>query len=401
MSKPFAGLRVVDFTQVISGPFTTFQLASLGADVVKIEQPGGDQGRIMLAPTDQSRDAKMSALFSSVNAGKRSMTLNLKADGARAVIEKLVADADVVVENFKAGTMDKLGYGYEVMRAIKPDIVYCAISGFGQTGPRAGAAAYDPIVQAASGMMSVTGHPETGPTKVGFWVCDMSTGMNAAFAIAGALFKRNATGEGSCIDVSMLDTATSLMSPLLNLYMNFGVEPPLAGNGTPGTGGASTVYETQEGSVTVAAATTGQFLAMANELGLPAVATDARFQTREGRVEHSKDYRALVSPAFMHDTASNWQVRLAAIGVPASKNLSVAEVVVDAQVKPRGTMQPLDTPVGLEGAFAGVNLGFKIAKGGPEIPCPPPALGQHTNDILGELGYSAQAIADLRAAGVL
>lgn len=402
MSKPFAGLRVVDFTQVLSGPFATFQLAALGADVVKVEQPeAGDQGRTMLAPTVASRESGISAMFASVNAGKRSLTLNLKADGARDVVEKLVAGADVVVENFKAGTMDRLGYGYEVLKAINPQIVYCAISGFGQTGPRAGDAAYDPVVQAASGMMSVTGHPQTGPTKVGFWVCDMSTGINAAFAVAGALFRRSVSGEGSYIDVSMLDTATSMMSPLLSLYLNFGVEAPLTGNGTPGSGGSSTVYETQQGTITVAAATTGQFIVMAKELGLSAMAEDPRFQTREGRVEHAKDYRALLAPGFLQDTAINWQRRLAAIGVPASKNLSIPEVVADVQVKHRATVQPLDTPVGLEGPFSGVNLGFKLSHDGPEIPRPPPAVGQHSDEILGELGYSADAVGRLRSNGIV
>jgi crotonobetainyl-CoA:carnitine CoA-transferase CaiB-like acyl-CoA transferase len=340
-------------------------------------------------------------MFASVNAGKRSLTLNLKADGAREVVEKLVAGADVVVENFKAGTMDRLGYGYDALKEINPQIVYCAISGFGQTGPRAGDAAYDPVVQAMSGIMAVTGHPETGPTKVGFWVCDMSAGINAAFAISGALFRRGVSGEGSYIDVSMLDTATSLMSPLLNLYLNFGVEAPLTGNGTPGTGGASTVYETRQGTITVAAATTAQFFVLAKELGLPAMAEDPRFQTREGRAEHAMAYRALLAPEFMQDTAINWQRRLAEIGVPASKNLSIPEVLTDAQVTHRASVQPLDTPVGLEGPFSGVNLGFKLGQDGPEIPGPPAAVGQHSDEILGELGYSAEAVERLRSAGII
>ena len=402
MPKPFAGLRVVDFTQVISGPFTTFQLGALGADVIKVEQPeSGDQGRLMLAPRPEMREAKMSALFSSVNAGKRSLTLNLKAPQARDVVEKLVADADVVVENFKAGTMNKLGFGYETLRDVNPQLIYCAISGFGQTGPRAGAAAYDPVVQATSGMMSVTGHPESGPTKVGFWVCDMSTGMNAAFAIAGALFRRAQTGSGSYIDCSMLDTATSLMSPLFNLFLNFGIEAPLTGNGTPGAGGTSTVYETKEGTIPVAAATNGQFQAMARELGVPEAADDPRFASREKRVENGPAYRAAVGPAFMTDTATRWQSRLASVGVPASKNLSIPEVVDDEQVTHRETVQELATPVGLEGAFYGINLGFKLGEDGPSIPGPPPAVGQHTNEVLSELGYSQASIATLRDSGVV
>jgi crotonobetainyl-CoA:carnitine CoA-transferase CaiB-like acyl-CoA transferase len=402
MSKPFEGIRVVDFTQVIAGPYATYQLAAQGADVIKIEQPkGGDQGRYLLAPTAHSKSVGMSAMFTAVNCGKRSLTLDLKNPAAREVVEKLVTSADVFIENFKAGTMDRLGYGYAAMREIKPDLVYCSISGFGQTGPRSDAAAYDPVVQAVSGIMSVTGHPETGPTKVGFWVTDMAAGMNGAMAISAALFRREVGGDGAYIDVSMLDTAVSLMSPLMSLFLNYGVEPPLTGNGTPGTGGSSTVYDTQEGSITVAAATDGQFAVLSRELGLPELADDPRFRLREDRSANSEAYRALVAPAFQHDTASNWEQRLAAIGVPACKNLSVAEVVVDPQVQHRQTIQTMPPPRGMQGDFSAVNLGFKVDAGGPHIPGPPPALGEHTDEVLAELGYDEEKISALRESGAI
>ena len=402
MSKPFAGIRVVDFTQVISGPYATYQLAAQGADVIKIEQPkGGDQGRYLLSTSAYVKSIGMSALYTAVNGGKRSLTLDLKHPDARAVVEKLVASADVLVENFKAGTMDRLGYGYAAMREIKADLVYCSISGFGQTGPRSQAAAYDPVIQAASGIMSVTGHPQTGPTKVGFWVTDMAAGMNGAMAISAALFRRATSGEGAFIDVSMLDTAVSLMSPLMSLFLNYGIEAPLTGNGTPGTGGSSTVYDTQRGSITVAAATDGQAAALAKALGLPEVADDPRFRLREDRLQNTVLYRSLIAPAFEHDTASNWEQRLAAVGVPACKNLSVAEVAVDAQIQHRQSIQTLPAARGMQGDFSAINLGFKVNADGPHISGPPPALGQHSDEILAEFGYDEAQISALRASGAV
>ena len=402
MAKPFCGLRVVDFTQVISGPFATYQLAAMGADVVKVEQPkGGDQGRYMVAPTAQSKSVGMSALYTTVNGGKRSLTLDLKHPGAAAVVHTLVSAADVVVENFKAGTMKKLGFDYPALKQLKPDLVYCSISGFGQSGPRASAAAYDPVVQAASGMMAVTGHPESGPTKVGFWVSDMTAGLNAAFAIAGALFRRSCSGEGSYIDVSMLDTSVSMMSPLLSMFMNYGVEPPLTGNGSPGSGGTSTVYPTADGFLTVAAVTDAQFAKMALELGLPDVAIDPRFSSREDRIANGEAYRALVVPAFAKDSALSWQARLATVGVPACKNLTIPEVVGDAQLAHRNVFQSLPAPSGLEGPFTAVSLGFHLGQVGLSVGRPPPGIGEHSDAVLAEIGYDDAAILELRRDGVV
>ena len=402
MARAFAGIRVVDFTQVISGPYATYQLAAMGADVIKLEQPGtGDQGRVMVAPTAHAKAVRMSALFTAVNGGKRSLTLNLKHPRARPVVEKLVADADVVIENFKAGTMAKLGFDYPTLKAVNDKIVYCSISGFGQTGPRAGAAAYDPVLQAGSGMMAVTGYPDTGPTKVGYWVCDMSTGLHAAFAIAGALLRRATSGEGCYLDVSMLDTAVSSMAPMVSMVLNYGVEPQPTGNGAPGAGGASTVYPTKDGHITVAAATDGQFVKLVTELGLGAYADDPRFTTREARLANSAAYRELVIPAFAQDTAANWEKRLAGIGVPAGKVLAVSEVPESAQVRHREQIQSVPTPMGLEGAFSAINLGFKVDRDGPRITRQPPGLGEHSNEVLTELGYSEDAIASLRNEGVI
>src|SRR5690606_34176038 len=207
MPKAFSGIRVIDFSQVLAGPFGAEQLALLGADVIKVEQPkGGDQSRTMMSDEAHAR-LGLSPMFLSMNSGKRSITLDLKHAAAKEIVHRLVRNADVVIENFKAGTMDRMGFGYEALKALNPKLIYCSVSGFGQTGPFAGAAAYDGAIQAASGMMSVTGHEETGPTRAGFTVVDLSTGLTAAFAIAAALFRRQVTGEGQHLDVAMLGVA--------------------------------------------------------------------------------------------------------------------------------------------------------------------------------------------------
>jgi len=404
--RPFDGIRVIDFTQVVAGPYCTYQLASLGADVIKLEQPGtGDQGRRLMAPTLATRDAGMSALFTAVNSGKRSLTLDLKNEGSKPIIKRLVESADVVVENFKAGTMERLGLGPDVLMSINPNLLYCRISGYGQSGPRAGAAAYDPVVQAASGMMSVTGYEETGPTKVGFWVVDMTTGMNAAFAVASALLRRsqapNDSPTGEVIDVAMLDTAVSLMSPLVGLFLNYGVVPGFTGNGTPGAGGSSTVYPTRDGYITVAAATDAQFNAMTREIGRPDMAQDPRFFSREARLENAQDYRAAVVDALASDTAASWETRLANVGVAAGRNQGVEELPDDPQIKHREVFKTLPPAQGLDGPFKAVNVGFKYAQGTPAIDRPPPAVGQHSEEILDQAGYTSADIEGFRNQGIV
>ena len=400
--RPFEQIRVVDFTQVIAGPYATYQLASLGADVIKIEQRGsGDQGRKMLAANAEALAAGMSALFTSVNCGKRSITLDLKNPAALAVIEALVRNADVVVENFKAGTLERLGLGPDVLHGFNPKLVICRISGYGQTGPRSGAGAYDPVIQAVSGMMSVTGTEQSGPTKTGFWVADMAAGMNAAFAISSALFRRSQTDCGEVIDVAMLDTAVSLMSPLAGLFINYGVEPPFTGNGVPGTGGSSSVYPTAAGHLTVAAATDAQFKTLMLAIGKPELADAERFSSREQRHENSAEYRDIMIAGLASDTAANWEQRLARVGVPAGENQRVSQLPDDPQLQHREMFTPVPQPRGLKDGFKAVNLGFKLAESGPHVDRPPPAVGQHTDEVLHELGWDSATIATLREQQVI
>jgi crotonobetainyl-CoA:carnitine CoA-transferase CaiB-like acyl-CoA transferase len=392
------GVRVLDLTQVLSGPYATMQLALEGAEVIKLEQPAqGDQSRQMLLPDGGSIEAGHSPMFTSVNVGKRSLTLDLKHAEARAVMHRLVERADVLVENFKSGTLDRMGFGYADLCKIKPDLIYCSITGYGQSGPRAGAAAYDPAIQAASGMMSVTGFEETGPTKTGFWVTDMSTGINAAFGIVAALYRRSVSGTGERLDVSMLDTAVGLLAPVVSNYLNAGVTPFLAGNGSQGSTSISSVYPTKRGYLQVAAATQGQFVAFCRTIGRADLPEDPRFATRKDRLVNAAALRECYAAALAGDEAQSWEKRLGVAGVPASAVQTIPEVVADPQIRHRGLIGEVPAPPGHAKAVATIGSGFLRSGGRHANTRPPPALGQHTDAILAELGYDAPAIAALRA----
>lgn len=398
MTQLLEGIRVLDLTNVLAGPFCCYQLAAVGADVIKVEVPGaGDLARQLGADPDLNRRL-MGASFLAQNAGKRSLTLNLKRAAGREAFKRLVATADVVVENFRPGVMDRLGLGYAVLREVRPDLVYCAISGFGQDGPLRDNPAYDQIIQGLSGVMSVTGSPDTAPLRVGYPVCDTMGGITAAFAISAALVRRERTGQGERIDVSMLEATLVAMGWAVSNWLIAGVRPAPMGNENM-TAAPSGTFATGEGLLNIAANKQEQFEALARLVGRPDLVADPRFAEREARKANRYALKAELETGLAARPAAEWAPLLNAAGVPAGEVLDVPAVLEHAQVRERGLVHRFAAAPGVEGELAVVRAGFRLESGDPAPAQPPPALGADSEALLAELGYTAQEIAGLRAEG--
>jgi crotonobetainyl-CoA:carnitine CoA-transferase CaiB-like acyl-CoA transferase len=400
MTRLLEGVRVLDLTNVLAGPFAGYQLALLGADVVKVEVPGsGDLARQLGADAALARQ-NMGASFLAQNAGKRSLTLNLKAAAGRAVFMRLLAAADVVLENFRPGVMDRLGLGYDALAAARPGLIYCAISGFGRDGPRADAPAYDQIVQGLSGAMAVTGTAATGPLRPGFPVGDTVGGLTAAFAIAAALFRRTRTGEGQLIDVAMLDSLHAVMGWVISNYLIAGEAPVPMGNDNF-TASPSGAFRTGDGLLNIAANKQEQFEALCRVIGRPALAADPRFCARAGRLANRAALTAEIEAALAAAGAAAWEARLSEAGVPAGRVLSVPESLDDPQTRHRAMFKTFADAPGVGRAFSVARTGFRLGGVTPDAGSPPPALGADTDAILAALGYRADEIAALRRDGVV
>lgn len=403
MSQAFAGLRIIDFTQVLAGPFATQQLALLGADVIKIELPGsGDMTRALTVGGNTVGDAApgMTASFMTCNLGKRSITLNLKAPEAADIVKRLVAGADAVVENFKPGTMEKLGCDYESLRAIKPDLVYCSVSGYGQSGPKSSLPAFDGAIQASSGMMSITGHAESGPTRTGFFAVDMSTALHAAFALSAALYRKLATGAGQRLDVTMLDTALMMQAPQVSSTALTGRTPALNGNSSPTREPTANVFPTADGFLQISALKAHHIQSLLVAIGRDDLTTDERFIKTRDRIEHADALRAILIDRISQRPLAHWLELLAQAGIPCAPIQSIDQVVQDPQLAERSLLVDLPHPK-RDGHTQVVGPGHGADVDGPAVPAPPPTLGEHTEQVLSEIGYDAVAIAAFREAGVV
>lgn len=398
---PLSHLRVLDLSRVLAGPWASQTLADLGADVIKVEHPGaGDDTRSWGPPflrrPDGSRTEE-SGYYLICNRGKRSITLNLKSKRGQDIVRQLARESDIVLENFKVGTLDRLGLGYEQLRAENPRLIYCSITGFGQTGPRAGMAAYDFMIQAMSGLMSITGEsddrPGGGPMKIGVPMIDLVTGVYAATGILAALARRDATGLGEHVDMSMLDVAVTLLANQGMNYLLTGDAPPRRGNRHPNIQ-PQRVYRCRDGHIILAIGSDAQFAKLCQALGHPGMAQDERFSTNAARVVNLPELDPwLDAQLVLHDKAA-LLATLEGLGVPSAPINDIAEVFEDPQVRHRGMRFTARHPEGME--IPQVRSPFQFRDAGLRLSDPPPTRGQHTDDILHKLGLREADIAALR-----
>jgi crotonobetainyl-CoA:carnitine CoA-transferase CaiB-like acyl-CoA transferase len=381
---------------VFAGPFGSYQLALLGADVIKIERPGGDDMRFG-PPNKEWADRGLGTGWLAINANKRNIALDLTKPEAIGIVKRLAETTDVVMENFRPGVMDKLGIGYEALSKINPRIIYAAVSGFGQTGPERTTGAYDGKIQAMSGLMSITGSKESGPTRAGFAVCDAIGGMSLAFGVASALYQRTHTGKGQLVDVAMLDSTLTFMSSFVVDYTVGGHLQGPSGNRAQSRLPTADLFKVKDGHLLLAVNNDKQFAALAKAIGHPDLPKDPRFIDWPARIENEVALRAIIEEVFATADATTWDERLTAADVPCSRIWSLAEIVKHPQLQSRTILQKVDSPYGEVELVAS---GISYAHGGAEIRRFPVMPGADTDAVLGEVGYSAQEIAAFKAAGV-
>jgi crotonobetainyl-CoA:carnitine CoA-transferase CaiB-like acyl-CoA transferase len=409
MSGPFPpgsldGVRILDLSRVLAGPWATQILGDLGADVVKVEKPGEGDGTRTWGPPflkdGAGRNTTESAYYLSANRNKRSVAIDFTRSEGQALIRRLAAGSDVLVENFKVGTLARYGLGYEDLRQVNPRLVYCSITGFGQDGPYAARAGYDYLAQGMGGIMSITGPVEGEPTKVGIGIADLMTGMYATIAILAMLRRRDATGVGQHADISLLDCQVAWLSQQAQSYLTSGETPPRVGNAHQNISPYDT-FPTQDGHMILAVGNDRQFAALCDCAGVPALARDERFRTNEGRVVH----RAALTERLREATATRptreWVERLERLGVPAGPVNTIPEVFADPHVQQRRAVVELDHPLA-DGPVRLLASPLRLQGTPPTYRRPPPTLGQHTDDVLAELlALSPGDLRALRSAGTI
>ncbi len=412
MNKPAAaldGLKVLDLSRVLAGPWCTQILADLGADVVKIERPGvGDDTRTWGPPflkDADGNDTHQSTYYTACNRNKRSVTLDMATPEGQALLKQMAAKCDIVVENFKTGGLKQYGLDHETLRAANPRLIYCSITGFGHDGPHATRAGYDLMIQATSGMMSITGRPDEapggGPLRVGVALTDLFTGVYASTAILAALEVRHRTGEGQHIDMALLDVGMAILANQASAFLNTGVAPQRQGNSHPSLAPYQD-FPTADGAMLLAIGNNGQFTRFCAAAGHAEWASDERFTTNSLRVKHREPLIAQMEAVTRTRSTAEWIALLEDKAVPCGPINNIAQAFDDPQVKARGLAVPMVRSAG-DGidTIVGVASPLRLQATPPVLRHAPPALGQHTDEVLAEMGLRAGDIAALRAGGVI
>lgn len=390
-----AGLRVLDLSRILAGPTCTQLLADLGADVIKVERPGaGDDTRSWgppFVPGADGEDSDLSAYFLAANRNKRSIAIDLATTDGVALVKRLAAISDVVIENYKPGDLDRRGLGYEIIRGIKPDIVWCSISGFGQTGPYSDRTGYDFLIQAMGGIMSITGESDTAggrPVKVGLGIADVMCGMYAAVGILAALRHRDATGEGQYIDLALYDAQVAWLINAATNHLVSGKVPGRIGNRHPNIAPYQT-FGTADGEIAIAVGNDQQFARFCVELGLPDLALDERFRRNRDRVVHMDALDGILSDALKADGAEAWERRLVAAGIPAGRVATIDQVLSDPHTVARDMV--VEMPAGDGGTLRLLGNPLKMSATPVRFDRPPPHVGEHGDEIMAELALAEAA----------
>jgi len=395
MTAPLSHIRVLDLSRIMAGPWSGQIFADLGADVIKIERPGaGDDTRSWGPPFLQASDgtpSKESGYFLAVNRGKRSVAVDLATPEGQATVRAIAAQCDVVLENFKAGTLERYGLGYDDLKAVKPDLIYCSITGFGQDGPKAGHAAYDFMIQAMGGLMSVTGErddlPGGGPQKVGVPIVDIMTGMYATIGVLAALARRAETGEGEHVDIAMLDVQVAFLANQAMNYLVSGKVPGRSGNRHPNIQ-PQDVFRCRDGHLVLAVGNDGQFRKFCEVIARTELADDERFATNAQRVRNLPELLAIIREALLADDLAVWLAKLEAVAVPCGPINTIPMVFEDEQVRHREMLRHLPHPV--SGRVPQVVSPIRLRNAPLAFDRAPPTLGQHTDEVLRELGIAGR-----------